>query len=163
SPSTAFLMSSMLADVISAGTATTARAAGFTLPAGGKTGTTDDYSDAWFVGYTPHLVAGVWFGLDTPAPIMDRGFASVVAVPAWARFMRVATKGAKADWFDTPADVARVAICRVSGAPRTDACGTAATAAGSVNMDVIGSGHELIPVTPLPTKPAEPNVYEDYF
>ena len=100
SPTTAFLMSSMLSDVVSGGTATGARAAGFTLPAGGKTGTTDDYADAWFVGYTPHLVAGVWFGLDTPAPIMNRGFAGVVAVPAWARFMKAATtNGAKPDWY----------------------------------------------------------------
>ena len=91
SQTTAFLMSSMLADVVSSGTATGARAAGFKLPAGGKTGTTDDYADAWFVGYTPHLVAGVWFGFDTPAPIMTRGFASMVAVPAWARFMKAAT------------------------------------------------------------------------
>ena len=78
----------MLADVIASGTATGARAAGFKLPAAGKTGTTDNYTDAWFVGYTPHLVAGVWFGLDKPAPIMNRGFAAVVAVPAWADFMK---------------------------------------------------------------------------
>ena len=99
SQTTAFLMSSMLADVVSSGTATGARAAGFKLPAGGKTGTTDDYADAWFVGYTPHLVAGVWFGFDTPAPIMSRGFASTVAVPAWARFMKAATMGARPDWY----------------------------------------------------------------
>ena len=95
-PTTAYLMSSMLSDVIAGGTAARARAAGFTLPAGGKTGTTDDYADAWFIGYTPRLVTGVWFGLDTPAPIMREGFAGTVAVPAWARFMRAATKGAKA-------------------------------------------------------------------
>ena len=59
------MMSSMLSDVISGGTATAARSAGFRLPAAGKTGTTDDYSDAWFVGYTPHLITGVWFGFDT--------------------------------------------------------------------------------------------------
>ena len=122
SQTTAFLMSSMLADVVSSGTATGARAAGFTLPAGGKTGTTDDYSDAWFVGYTPHLVAGVWFGLDTPAPIMNRGFAGVVAVPAWARFMKAATTGAKPDWYQVPADVERVAICRLTGARAADGC-----------------------------------------
>ena len=119
---TAFLMSSMLSDVVSSGTATAARAAGFKLPAGGKTGTTDDYSDAWFVGYTPHLVAGVWFGLDIPAPIMQRGFAGVVAVPAWARFMKAATSGAKPDWYQVPADVEKVAICRASGARAGDAC-----------------------------------------
>jgi membrane carboxypeptidase/penicillin-binding protein len=44
----------------------------------------DNYTDAWFIGYTPHLVTGVWFGMDRPAPIMNRGFAAVVAVPAWA-------------------------------------------------------------------------------
>jgi 1A family penicillin-binding protein len=55
SATTAYLMSSMLADVVSSGTGTQARAAGFTLPAGGKTGTTDDYADAWFIGYTPQL------------------------------------------------------------------------------------------------------------
>ncbi len=122
SSTTAFLMSSMLADVVSGGTASSARGAGFTRPAGGKTGTTDNYADAWFIGYTPHLVAGVWFGLDTPAPIMNRGFAGVVAVPAWARFMKAATTNDKPDWYAVPADVEKVAICRLSGARATDAC-----------------------------------------
>ncbi len=63
-------MSSMLADVINAGTAYRARQVGFTLPAAGKTGTTNDYDDAWFVGYTPHLVTGVWVGFDQPATII---------------------------------------------------------------------------------------------
>ena len=65
--STAFLMSTMLADVINAGTAARARGLGFTLPAAGKTGTTNDFNDAWFVGYTPKLVAGVWVGFDRAA------------------------------------------------------------------------------------------------
>ena len=122
SPTTAYLMSSMLADVISSGTGAAARTAGFKLPAAGKTGTTDDYADAWFVGYTPHLVAGIWFGLDRPAPIMRGGFAGVVAVPAWGRFMKAATAGDAADWYEMPADVEKVAICRLSGARATDAC-----------------------------------------
>ena len=120
--STAFLMSSMLADVIQSGTATPVRAAGFRLPAAGKTGTTDDYTDAWFIGYTPRLVAGVWFGMDRPTPIMNRGFASVVAVPAWAQFMKKATAGDKPAWYAPPADVEKVAICRLSGKLATDAC-----------------------------------------
>jgi penicillin-binding protein 1A len=121
-PATAYLMSSMLADVVSRGTASRARSAGFKLPAAGKTGTTDDYTDAWFIGYTPHLLAGVWFGFDAPAKIMDRGFAGTVAVPAWARFMRAATSGDVADWYKMPPDVEKVAICRLSGARATEAC-----------------------------------------
>ena len=85
-------MSSMLADVVSGGTAARARAAGFTLPAGGKTGTTDDYADAWFIGYTPHLVTGVWFGLDTPAPIMREASPAPSPCRHGRRFMRAATK-----------------------------------------------------------------------
>jgi penicillin-binding protein 1A len=122
SPTTAYLMSSMLSDVISSGTGSAARAAGFKLPAAGKTGTTDNYADAWFVGYTPSLVAGVWFGLDDPAPIMRGGFAGIVAVPAWGRFMRAATAHDTPDWYAMPDDVEKVAICRMSGARATEAC-----------------------------------------
>jgi 1A family penicillin-binding protein len=164
SPTSAFLMSSMLSDVVSGGTAAGARGAGFSLPAGGKTGTTDDYADAWFVGYTPHLVAGVWFGLDTPAPIMNRGFASTVAVPAWARFMKVATAGAKPDWYDVPADVEKIAICRLSGARATDACRRAAIAPSRPVFIATGAGEWFIrPVAQISTEPEEPLVYEDYF
>jgi 1A family penicillin-binding protein len=122
SESTAFLMSSMLADVINAGTAYRARQSGFTLPAAGKTGTTNDYVDAWFVGYTPHLVTGVWVGFDQPTKITSNGYAGDLAVPVWASFMKVATKGAKPDWFDRPANVVGVNVCRVSGKLPNDGC-----------------------------------------
>ena len=161
----AFLMSSMLADVVSGGTAAGARSAGFKLPAGGKTGTTDDYADAWFVGYTPHLVAGVWFGFDTPAPIMNRGSAGVVAVPAWARFMKAATAGARPDWYAVPSDVEKVTICRASGARATDACRYAALSAKAevVPLDsAFGLGWTQ-PVPPLAARPDEEPVYEDFF
>ena len=71
SETTAFLMSNMLADVINAGTAAGARGLGFKLPAAGKTGTTNDYNDAWFIGYTPKLVTGVWVGFDQPHTILQ--------------------------------------------------------------------------------------------
>lgn len=115
SESTAFLMSSMLADVINAGTAYKARQSGFTLPAAGKTGTTNDYVDAWFVGFTPHLVTGVWVGFDQPKTIVPNGYAADLAVPIWGGFMKTATKGDKPDWFDRPADVIGISVCRVSG------------------------------------------------
>jgi membrane peptidoglycan carboxypeptidase len=64
------------------------RREGFTLPAAGKTGTTNDYRDAWFVGYTPKVVTGVWVGYDTPRTIISNGYAAELAVPIWARFMK---------------------------------------------------------------------------
>jgi penicillin-binding protein 1A len=109
------MMSSMLSDVINGGTAYKVRQSGFTLPAAGKTGTTNDYVDAWFVGFTPHLVAGVWVGFDQPKPIVNNGYAAELAVPIWGGFMKVATKDAKADNFTRPANVVGTNVCRVSG------------------------------------------------
>jgi 1A family penicillin-binding protein len=115
SETTAYLMSSMLQDVISSGTAYRARQIGFTLPAAGKTGTTNDYNDAWFVGFTPHLVTGVWVGFDQPKTIIANGYAADVAVPIWAGFMKRATKADKPDWLDKPDNVVAISVCRLSG------------------------------------------------
>ena len=116
SPTTSFLMASMLTDVINAGTAYKARADGFTLPAAGKTGTTNDYVDAWFVGFTPSLVAGVWVGFDQPQTIVSGGYGGDLAVPVWADFMKEATKGDKPVWLKPPAERRRRCnICRMSG------------------------------------------------
>jgi 1A family penicillin-binding protein len=120
--STAFLMSSMLSDVINAGTAYRARQVGFALPAAGKTGTTNDYNDAWFVGYTPHIVTGVWVGFDQPKTIASGGYAAELAVPIWGSFMKNATKGAKPDWFDRPSDVVGQNVCRLSGKLPSGGC-----------------------------------------
>ena len=119
---TAFLMSTMLADVINAGTGNRARAVGFKLPAAGKTGTTNDFNDAWFVGYTPKLVTGVWVGFDQPRTILPNGFAGDVAVPMWANFMKTATKDDKPEWFKAPANVTTATVCRLSGRLATEGC-----------------------------------------
>ena len=58
--------------------------------AGGKTGTTNDYRDAWFIGYTRPLTCGVWVGLDKPAQIMRRGYGATLALPVWCDVMNVA-------------------------------------------------------------------------
>ncbi len=122
SESTAFLMASMLSDVVDHGTGYGARKDGFRLPAAGKTGSTDDHADAWFVGFTSRLAAGVWIGFDLPQPIMRRGFASVVAVPVWSGFMKAATEGNKAEWMTRPAGISRIRRCQESGGLATDYC-----------------------------------------
>jgi 1A family penicillin-binding protein len=122
SEATAFMMASMLADVVNSGTGYRARQAGFTLPAAGKTGTTNEYVDAWFVGFTPHLVTGVWIGFDQPKTIVSNGYGGELAVPIWAGFMKTATRGHKPDWFDRPANVTAVNVCRMSGKLPNDGC-----------------------------------------
>ena len=102
---TAFLMANMMADVINSGTAWGVRQAGFKLPAAGKTGTTNDYNDAWFIGFTPKLVTGVWVGFDQPRTILPNGYAADVAVPFWTTFMKAATEDDAPEWFKTPPDV----------------------------------------------------------
>jgi penicillin-binding protein 1A len=122
SPQTAFMMTSMLADVVDSGTAYKARQEGFKLPAAGKTGTTNDYVDAWFVGYTPNLATGVWIGFDKPRTIISNGFAGELAVPMWARFMSAATVQDKPERFKAPKGITGVNVCRVSGQLPSDAC-----------------------------------------
>ena len=136
SEATAFIMTTMMADVINAGTAWQARRVGFTLPAAGKTGTTNDYHDAWFVGYTPKLVTGVWLGYDQPQTIVANGYAGDLAVPIWGRFMKAATNGDEPEWFRAPATVTAVNVCRLSGKLPVDGCRNVVTTADDGSLTV---------------------------
>jgi len=122
SETTAFLMSNMMADVVNAGTAAGVRRLGFNLPAAGKTGTTSDFNDAWFIGFTPKLVTGVWVGFDQPRTILPNGFAADLAVPFWTTFMKVATSNDKPEWFTPPYGVTTATICRISGKLAAEGC-----------------------------------------
>jgi penicillin-binding protein 1A len=119
---TAFLMATMLADVVNHGTAYRARAGGFTLPAGGKTGTTNDFNDAWFVGFTPRMLAGVWVGFDQPRTILPNGYAAELAVPVWGRFMALATRDDRPVWFEPPSGIEAVDVCRMTGRLPSHGC-----------------------------------------
>lgn len=121
-PQTAYLMTSMLSDVVDHGTAWRARQLGFKLPAAGKTGTTNEYRDAWFVGFTPRLVAGVWIGFDQPQTIMGGGYAAEVAVPLWSGFMKKATAKDPSEWYAPPPGVVSANVCRLSGKRPTENC-----------------------------------------
>jgi penicillin-binding protein 1B len=88
-PQLAHMMNYILKGVLDRGTATSARRMGFTRPAAGKTGTTNDYKDAWFVGYTPDLLAVVWVGFDGQSKLNLSG--AEAALPIWTEFMKSAT------------------------------------------------------------------------
>ena len=122
SEATAYLMSDMMAEVVSGGTAAGVRRVGVTRRAAGKTGTTNDYKDAWFIGYTPSLVTGVWVGYDMPRTIIANGYAAELALPIWGRFMKVATSEEKSDWYKRPRTVTTATICRLSGRLANESC-----------------------------------------
>jgi membrane carboxypeptidase/penicillin-binding protein len=104
----------MLRDVIDRGTGSSAHELGLRAPAGGKTGTTNDFMDAWFVGFTTSMVVGVWVGYDQPAPIGDEAYGARIALPIWAEFMRRAERTLPSEEFEVPPGMSEVEFCRMS-------------------------------------------------
>jgi 1A family penicillin-binding protein len=122
SPQVAFQMVSMLQDVVDRGTGAPARRLGVRFPAGGKTGTTDDFKDAWFVGFSSSIVAGVWVGFDQPATIGAEAFGARYALPIWADFMQRAARLRAPDAFERPAGLQEEALCAISYLKPVDGC-----------------------------------------
>jgi len=122
SPAVAFVATSMLKDVMTYGTARSLRKFSQERPAAGKTGTTDDYRDAWFIGYTPQVVTGIWVGYDKPRP-GGKGFTGgAIAAPIWERFMRTALAARPVADFPQPESVISVTIDPASGYPANTDC-----------------------------------------
>jgi 1A family penicillin-binding protein len=123
-PEVAFQMTTMLQDVVERGTGAAARSLGVRGPVAGKTGTTDDYHDAWFVGYSSSVVVGVWVGFDQPAAIGRDAYGARVALPIWADFMRRTARELPAREFSKPAGVHAEELCRVSYVRPVEGCPT---------------------------------------
>lgn len=102
-PETAYIMTNLMESVVQSGTGQRARAVG--RPVAGKTGTTNDMKDAWFVGYIPQLVAGVWVGYDQERSLGAGGSGGQAAAPIWTEFMRRAVAGIPSRDFETPPNV----------------------------------------------------------
>jgi penicillin-binding protein 1A len=102
-PAVAFVLSTMMRDVVEYGTGAAARSLG--RPLAGKTGTAQEHRDAWFVGFSPDLVAGVWVGFDSHEPLGARETGAGAALPAWMAFMREALARRPAVDFQPPRDV----------------------------------------------------------
>lgn len=115
SPAVAYVTTSMLKDVLTYGTAKSLHRFSRERPAAGKTGTTDDYRDAWFIGYTPQMITGVWVGYDKPKPIGKSSTGGAVCAPIWERFMRPALAEKPAVDFPKPDTVVSVLIDPATG------------------------------------------------
>ena len=153
----AFLITGALKQVLRYGTGSTAGRMGIDFPAAGKTGTTQDYRDGYFIGYTPELVCGVWVGFDTPQSLGMPG--AQAALPAWASFMSEATSGQASD-FAEPSGIEYATIDPQSGGLATSSCpraislpflvGTAPTTTCSLHGGMIA----CVPPAPMPASTA---------
>jgi penicillin-binding protein 1A len=164
SPDVAYVMIDMLKGNVLRGTGT---AANIGIPQAGKTGTTDDYRDAWYIGFTPHLVTGVWVGNDDNSP-MNKVVGGSVPAQIWAAFMKQATKGQPPDDWPRPDGVVEETVCGTTGLLATSDCpdphqelfirgtepDTYAPPAG--NGSPTAPGSPGAPGTPTPSAPAQP-------
>ena len=151
SPQTCAVMTSMLQSVMDHGTGYPARERGFTLPAAGKTGTMDEYMDAWFVGYTPSIVAGTWVGYDQKKTIGHGMTGAVAALPIWTDFMIGATRGRPVEDFPMPLGTVNREVCSETGMLATDAC-------PDVTTEMFAEGSEPTEYCSAhPGRPLQPN------
>src|SRR3984957_9172740 len=128
-PAISWMVAETLQGVLSRGTAASAKSLGLDRTAAGKTGTTDEYKDAWFIGFTNSLTCGVWVGFDQPQTIEQRGYGAALALPIWVRVMEKASKIKYPDGdFPPPEPVVQAELCSVSNELATDECRSAGTA-----------------------------------
>ncbi len=122
SAQTAYVMTSILQSAVDEGTGRLIRARGITRNLAGKTGTTDEYGDAWYVGFSPDLVTGVWVGFDEKRSMGNRQTGARVALPIWIDFMTGALEAIPDRRFPEPHGIVRRDICKETGLLATDHC-----------------------------------------
>jgi penicillin-binding protein 1A len=124
SPEVAFQMVSLLQDVVNRGTGSGVRTNGVRGAVAGKTGTTSEYRDGWFVGFSKSVVTGVWVGFDQPQTIRDGASGARVALPIWAEFMRRTARQLPATGFTPPETLRAEELCSFSYHRPVDGCTT---------------------------------------
>ncbi|WP_411827902.1 PBP1A family penicillin-binding protein [Luteolibacter sp. AS25] len=155
----AWSVSKILEQVATSGTAASMKRLGFTKDAAGKTGTTNDFKDAWFAGYTSNLTCAVWVGFDQPKKTINGGYGSTLALPVWVDIMKTADRlGYKAGDLHSNIDLIDIELCRLSGKRATAGCRTAATNyTDTVPADTAPAPTDLCPIHPARAQPVDPN------
>ncbi|MGJ8633443.1 MAG: transglycosylase domain-containing protein [Luteolibacter sp.] len=151
----AWSVSKILQEVATSGTAASMRRLGFDKPAAGKTGTTNDFKDAWFAGYTSNLTCAVWVGFDTPKKTYSGGYGSALALPVWVDIMKTANRlGYKSGDLHSNINLIKVELCSQSGKRATAGCRTAGTNyTDSVPADTSPDPNDLCPIHPAKAQP----------
>ncbi len=143
-PAAAYIMVNMLQDVNIRGTAAKVWASGFVHPSGGKTGTTNDYTDAWYIGFTKQYTMGVWVGTDVHVPMGAGHTGGDDALPYWIDVMKELHKGKPLQHFPMPGGVVSKSICQNSGKVAGDYCSMQSTClytSGFVPKEVCDGNH----------------------
>ncbi len=153
----AWSVSRILNQVATHGTAAAVTRLGFDKPCGGKTGTTNDFMDAWFTGYTSTLTCCVWVGFDFPKKTIDKGYGSTLALPVWVDVMKTADRlGYKAGKLNSKVNLVDMELCRLSGKRTTAGCREAATAyTDQVPADIALPAEDLCPIHPARAQPVD--------
>jgi len=151
----AWSVSRILQEVATSGTAASIKRLGFTKQAAGKTGTTNDFKDAWFAGYTSNLTCAVWVGFDTPKKTFQGGYGSTLALPVWVDIMKTADRlGYKAGDLHSNVKLVNIDLCKLSGKRATAGCRTANTAyTDQVPADTAPDSGDLCPIHPARAQP----------
>ncbi len=160
SPGSAWSTSKILGEVTTRGTAASVGRLGFDKPSAGKTGTTNDFKDAWFAGYTSSLTTAVWVGFDQPKRIFHGGYGSVLSLPIWVDIMKTADRlGYKAGEIDQNVAMVDCRLCRLSGKRATAGCEANGSAYDTrVPADIALAPNDYCPIHPpraLPVSDAE--------
>lgn len=122
SPQISYMITSMLESVINEGTGRGARLLGFNEPAAGKMGTTDDYTDGWFLGFTPEIVVGVWTGFDEKKGMGSDMTGARAALPIWTAIMQAYYRDHSGEPFAQPDAIVHRVVCEESGALSVASC-----------------------------------------
>ncbi|MEO5912649.1 MAG: transglycosylase domain-containing protein [Luteolibacter sp.] len=146
----AWSVSRILKEVATSGTASSIKRLGFDKPCGGKTGTTNDFKDAWFSGFTSNLTCAVWVGFDQPKKTFQGGYGATLSLPVWVDIMKTADRlGYKAGELNANVKLVEMELCRLSGKRATAGCREADTAyTDKVPVDIALPENDLCPIHP---------------